>query len=63
MKYSNGTYKEWAQNEEDRQQLQDAVLHAYYVFYAIILTFAFLVLPMAFFFNITSENEGNKDNY
>ncbi|XDV50671.1 hypothetical protein PO909_019689 [Leuciscus waleckii] len=30
MKYPNGTYKEWAANNETRQQIEDTVLYGYY---------------------------------
>uniref|UniRef100_A0A8C7YD14 Uncharacterized protein n=1 Tax=Oryzias sinensis TaxID=183150 RepID=A0A8C7YD14_9TELE len=30
MKHPNGTYKEWAANNETREQIENTVLHGYY---------------------------------
>ena len=63
MKNPNGTYKSWAESEENRDHIENSVLNAYYVFYGLILTLAFLVLPLAFFYHAcaTENAEGDED--
>lgn len=61
MKYSNGTYKTWAESEETRKNLEDSVLYAYYVFYGLILFLAFLILPFAFFYQTEARREDDDE--
>uniref|UniRef100_A0A3Q2EH28 Lysosomal cobalamin transport escort protein LMBD1 n=1 Tax=Cyprinodon variegatus TaxID=28743 RepID=A0A3Q2EH28_CYPVA len=49
MKYPNGTYKEWAANNETRSQIEATVLYGYYL-YSIILFFVFLCIPFVYFY-------------
>lgn len=48
MKNSNGTFKDWATNST-RQTVEDSVSYVYYGLYAIILVFAFFLLPLVYF--------------
>ncbi|XP_067465992.1 lysosomal cobalamin transport escort protein LMBD1 [Thunnus thynnus] len=50
MKYPNGTYKEWASNNETRAQIEDTVLYGYYTLYSIILFCVFLWIPFVYFY-------------
>ncbi|XP_058507637.1 lysosomal cobalamin transport escort protein LMBD1 [Solea solea] len=50
MKYPNGTYKEWAANNETRDQIEDTVLYGYYTLYSIILFCVFLWIPFVYFY-------------
>uniref|UniRef100_A0A8C3ACC8 Lysosomal cobalamin transport escort protein LMBD1 n=1 Tax=Cyclopterus lumpus TaxID=8103 RepID=A0A8C3ACC8_CYCLU len=50
MKYPNGTYKEWAANNETRGQIEDTVLYGYYTLYSIILFCVFLWIPFVYFY-------------
>ncbi|XP_051936532.1 lysosomal cobalamin transport escort protein LMBD1 [Hippocampus zosterae] len=50
MKYPNGTYKEWAVNNETRAQIEDTVLYGYYALYSIILLCVFLWIPFVYFY-------------
>ncbi|XP_077586539.1 lysosomal cobalamin transport escort protein LMBD1 isoform X1 [Stigmatopora nigra] len=50
MKYPNGTYKEWALNNETRAQIEDTVLYGYYTLYSIILFCVFLWIPFVYFY-------------
>ena len=61
MKNPNGTYKDWASNPGVRADLQWSVLQAYYAIYGIILIFAFVILPFAFFFHALTGNEEGEE--
>uniref|UniRef100_A0AAY4BRI3 Lysosomal cobalamin transport escort protein LMBD1 n=1 Tax=Denticeps clupeoides TaxID=299321 RepID=A0AAY4BRI3_9TELE len=50
MKYPNGTYKEWAANNETRGQIEDTVLYGYYTLYSIILFCVFFWIPFVYFY-------------
>ncbi|XP_056291517.1 lysosomal cobalamin transport escort protein LMBD1 [Pseudoliparis swirei] len=50
MKYPNGTYKEWAANNETRGQIEGTVLYGYYTLYSIILFCVFLWIPFVYFY-------------
>ncbi|CAH1773431.1 unnamed protein product, partial [Owenia fusiformis] len=50
MKYSNGTFKEWANITEERKSIEDTVLYAYYALYICVMVFVFLFLPLVYFF-------------
>ncbi|XP_061600640.1 lysosomal cobalamin transport escort protein LMBD1 [Cololabis saira] len=50
MKYPNGTYKDWAANNETREQIEDTVLYGYYTLYSIILFCVFLWIPFVYFY-------------
>ncbi|KAM6956721.1 lysosomal cobalamin transport escort protein LMBD1 isoform 1-T2 [Aplochiton taeniatus] len=50
MKYPNGTYKDWAANNETRGQIEDTVLYGYYTLYSIILFCVFLWIPFVYFY-------------
>lgn len=50
MKYPNGTYKEWAANNETRGKIEDSVLYGYYTLYSIILLCVFLWIPFVYFY-------------
>uniref|UniRef100_A0A8C4HKB8 Lysosomal cobalamin transport escort protein LMBD1 n=1 Tax=Dicentrarchus labrax TaxID=13489 RepID=A0A8C4HKB8_DICLA len=50
MKYPNGTYKEWAANNETRGQIEDTVLYGYYTLYSFILFCVFLWIPFVYFY-------------
>jgi len=51
MKNSDGSWKPWAESSEVRDSLKDSILYAYYACYAIILFFAFLIIPSNFFYH------------
>ena len=59
MKNSDGTYKPWATEPDVRSNLQWSVMQAYYAFYGIILIFAFLILPFAFFYHALGGGESD----
>ncbi|XP_045543084.1 lysosomal cobalamin transport escort protein LMBD1 isoform X5 [Salmo salar] len=50
MKHPNGTYKEWAEHNETRGQIEDTVLYAYYSLYSILLFCVFLWIPFVYFY-------------
>ncbi|KAF7686945.1 hypothetical protein HF521_015338 [Silurus meridionalis] len=50
MKYQNGTYKDWATNNETRRQIEDTVLYGYYTLYSIILFCVFFWIPFVYFY-------------
>ena len=52
MKYDNGTYKPWADAPEARASVEEAVSAAYYLAYGTAFAFAFLVLPLIFFYHV-----------
>ena len=58
MKFSNGTYKPWAEDPSVRETIEDSVLYTYYAFYLLVILFAFLVLPLAFFFHLIGGDDG-----
>uniref|UniRef100_A0AAQ6AGX3 Lysosomal cobalamin transport escort protein LMBD1 n=1 Tax=Amphiprion ocellaris TaxID=80972 RepID=A0AAQ6AGX3_AMPOC len=60
MKYPNGTYKEWAANNETRGQIEDTVLYGYYTLYSIILFCVFLWIPFVYFYY--EERDDNNVN-
>ncbi|XP_030627358.1 lysosomal cobalamin transport escort protein LMBD1 [Chanos chanos] len=61
MKYPNGTYKEWAANNETRKQIEDTVLYGYYTLYSIILFCVFLWIPFVYFYYEEKDyDNGNK---
>lgn len=63
MKFSNGTYKPWAEDPSVRETIEDSVLYTYYAFYLLVILFAFLVLPLAFFFHlIGGGDDGLQDD-
>ncbi|XP_061814812.1 lysosomal cobalamin transport escort protein LMBD1 [Nerophis lumbriciformis] len=57
MKYPNGTYKEWAANNETRAQIEDTVLYGYYTLYSIILFCVFLWIPFVYFYYEERDDE------
>uniref|UniRef100_A0A6Q2Z0S7 Lysosomal cobalamin transport escort protein LMBD1 n=1 Tax=Esox lucius TaxID=8010 RepID=A0A6Q2Z0S7_ESOLU len=60
MKYPNGTYKGWAENNETRGQIEDTVLYAYYSLYSIILFCVFLWIPFVYFY-YEEKDDDNTD--
>ncbi|KAJ4948359.1 hypothetical protein JOQ06_019894, partial [Pogonophryne albipinna] len=50
MKFPNGTYKDWAANNETRGHIEDTVLYGYYTLYSIILFCVFLWIPFVYFY-------------
>ena len=52
MKNADGSWADWAANATVRADLEHSVLYAYYAFYSFSLFFAFLVLPMTYFFHL-----------
>ena len=57
MKFRNGTYKPWSEDASARASMESAVLLTYYGFYAFLLVLAFLVLPLAFFYEFFRPSE------
>ena len=41
-----------------RETIEDSVLYTYYAFYLLVILFAFLVLPLAFFFHLIGGDDG-----
>uniref|UniRef100_A0A3Q2T068 Lysosomal cobalamin transport escort protein LMBD1 n=1 Tax=Fundulus heteroclitus TaxID=8078 RepID=A0A3Q2T068_FUNHE len=61
MKNPNGTYKEWAANNETRGQIEATVLYGYYTLYSIILFCVFLWIPFVYFYyEEKDDNNANK---
>ncbi|CAL8257485.1 unnamed protein product [Lota lota] len=50
MKNPNGTYKDWAESNETRGQIENTVLYGYYTLYSIILFCVFLWIPFVYFY-------------
>ena len=64
MKNADGTYKEWAKDENVRTNLGETVRYTYYAFYGLILAFAFFILPLIFFFRaLGNEDDPDDDEY
>ncbi|XP_069091824.1 lysosomal cobalamin transport escort protein LMBD1 [Pleurodeles waltl] len=60
MKNQNGTFKDWAENNLTRIQIENTVLYGYYTLYSIILFCVFLWIPFVyFFFEEKDENDSN----
>ncbi|CAH2248827.1 probable lysosomal cobalamin transporter [Pelobates cultripes] len=58
MKDLNGTFKDWAENNSTRLQIEDTVLFGYYTLYSIILFCVFLWIPFVYFYY---EEKGEDD--
>ncbi|NP_001082436.1 lysosomal cobalamin transport escort protein LMBD1 [Xenopus laevis] len=50
MKNHNGTFKDWAENNDTRIQIENTVLIGYYTLYSIILFCVFLWIPFVYFY-------------
>ncbi|KAM4772255.1 lysosomal cobalamin transport escort protein LMBD1 [Rhinophrynus dorsalis] len=50
MKNQNGTFKDWAEMNTTRLQIEDTVLIGYYTLYSIILFCVFLWIPFVYFY-------------
>ncbi|MEE6476537.1 hypothetical protein FKM82_011112 [Ascaphus truei] len=50
MKNQNGTFKDWAENNATRLQIENTVLMGYYTLYSIILFCVFLWIPFVYFY-------------
>lgn len=50
MKNDNGTFKDWAENNATRAQIENTILIGYYTFYSIILFCVFLWIPFVYFY-------------
>ncbi|CAF0757540.1 unnamed protein product [Adineta ricciae] len=59
MKNSDGTFKDWTQNQTTRDDIQHYVEIGYYVLYGLVIGMAFLVNPFLFFYYEEKE-EGEK---
>ncbi|CAF1232164.1 unnamed protein product [Adineta steineri] len=57
MKNSNGTFKEWTQNQTTRDHIQKYVEIGYYALYGLIIAMAFLINPFLFFYYEEKEEE------
>ncbi|KAH3832065.1 hypothetical protein DPMN_105341 [Dreissena polymorpha] len=57
MKTSNGTFKDWAQNNDTRQSLEQSVLVGYYTMYGLITFCLFMLLPFMYFYYEEREEE------
>jgi len=62
MKNADGTWKPWAETEEQRETLTDTILYAYYTCYSIILVLTFLLIPSNFFYHGLSNQSGDEDD-
>ncbi|CAL8299923.1 unnamed protein product [Merluccius merluccius] len=60
MKYPNGTYKDWAESNETRGQIENTVLCGYYTLYSIILFCVFLWIPFVYFYYEEKDDETNR---
>ena len=57
MKNSNGTYEDWANDSEFREEFLKHILITYYVLFSLILLLCFIVLPLNFFYHAGSPLE------
>ncbi|KAM8953049.1 lysosomal cobalamin transport escort protein LMBD1 [Pelodytes ibericus] len=57
MKNQNGTFKDWAENNTTRLQIENTILIGYYTFYAIILFCVFLWIPFVYFYYEEKDEE------
>ncbi len=46
-----GSWKDWSADPDAREALKNSILYAYYFFYAIIITFCFLIIPSNYFYH------------
>ncbi|KAM4694679.1 lysosomal cobalamin transport escort protein LMBD1 [Discoglossus pictus] len=61
MKNQNGTFKDWAENNVTRLQIENTVLIGYYTLYSIILFCVFLWIPFVYFFyEEKDEDDGRR---
>ena len=47
-----------SQDPSVRETIEDTVLYTYYAFYLLVILFAFLILPLAFFFHLIGGDDG-----
>ncbi|XP_069462303.1 lysosomal cobalamin transport escort protein LMBD1 isoform X2 [Ambystoma mexicanum] len=60
MKNQNGTFKDWAESNITRIQIENTVLYGYYTLYSIILFCVFLWIPFVYFYyEEKDETESN----
>ncbi|WAR23389.1 LMBD1-like protein [Mya arenaria] len=57
MKNGNGTFKDWAQDNDTRISLENSVLYGYYTMYGMITFCMFILLPFMYFFYEEREEE------
>uniref|UniRef100_A0A8C5WC91 Lysosomal cobalamin transport escort protein LMBD1 n=1 Tax=Leptobrachium leishanense TaxID=445787 RepID=A0A8C5WC91_9ANUR len=61
MKNQNGTFKNWAESNSTRHQIEDTVLIGYYTLYSIILFCVFVWIPFVYFYyEEKDENDGSR---
>ncbi|XP_013380006.1 probable lysosomal cobalamin transporter [Lingula anatina] len=57
MKDPDGKFKEWAESNVTRQEVETSVLYTYYTMYALITFFLFFALPFVYFYYEEKEDE------
>ena len=57
MKTSDGHFKDWAETNATRAELENGVLYAYYALWLCVLLFVFIFLPFAYFFYEEADEE------
>lgn len=57
MKYSNGSFKDWALNETARDHFESQVLYTYYSLYSLIFAFIFFIIPFMYFYFEERDSE------
>ncbi|XP_053566390.1 lysosomal cobalamin transport escort protein LMBD1 [Bombina bombina] len=60
MKNQNGTFKEWAENNVTRLQIENTVLIGYYTLYSIILFCVFLWIPFVYFYYEEKDDDDGR---
>ncbi|XP_075058681.1 lysosomal cobalamin transport escort protein LMBD1 [Mixophyes fleayi] len=59
MKHENGTFKDWAESNTTRFQIENTVLIGYYTLYSVILFCVFLWIPFVYFYYEEKDEENS----
>ncbi|XP_023346067.1 probable lysosomal cobalamin transporter isoform X2 [Eurytemora carolleeae] len=61
MKNTDGSWKAWAETEEDRDTIKNSILYCYYFCYSVVLVFCFLLFPATFFFHSVPADQDEEE--
>ncbi|XP_071965317.1 probable lysosomal cobalamin transporter [Antedon mediterranea] len=59
MKDDNGEFKDWAESNVTRHQVQETVLYCYYAMYGCLTLFVFLIIPFVYFYYEEEDENTN----
>ena len=57
MKTPNGSFEDWAANNETRIMIEDGVQYSYYTLYSIVFIALFMIIPFVYFFFEEKEDD------